>query len=98
MSTPRSSRRVRLLEPAPRPPVTAVERYAIAMLGRAGVMSWATLIDRLAGQVYADALRHGAWAVDIGVFGSALFVADVALELEAGNGVLWAIETPDEAR
>jgi hypothetical protein len=94
----RSARHVRLLESPARPPATAAEREAIATLRLAGTMPFLALVDRLAREAYGDALRGGAWAADIGLFGTALFVPEVARALEAGNGVLWAIETPGEVR
>ncbi len=92
------TRHVRLLESPARPPSTAAEREAIATLRRAGTMPFMALVDRLAQEAYGDALRGGAWAADIGLFGTALFVPEVARVLEAGKGVLWAIETPGEVR
>jgi len=41
-------------------------------------------------------LCKGAWVLDIGLFGSKLFVPDVIGEIEARNGTLWQIEKPGE--
>ena len=89
-----SAGRVRLLE-AGRPPMTPVERLAVSRLKREGAMPLPALAELVARDLYADALRHGAWVMDIGVFGRDAFVPDVARELEAANGILWEIETPD---
>ena len=91
-------RGVRLLEATPRPPATDIERLVVAALKRGGAMDFRALVDRVASDLYHDELRHGGWAVDIGVFGRNLFVSDVVREIEAGNGLLWRIEDPDLAR
>lgn len=93
-----SAGRVRLLEAAPRPPVTPVERLAVSTLRREGAMPLPALAQLVASDLYADALRHGAWVIDIGVFGRDIFAPDVARELKAANGILWEIETPDGGR
>lgn len=85
---------VRLVEAA-RPPVTPVEQLAVATLTRDGTMSFKRLVEQVALDLYREMLRSGGWAVDIGIFGTNLFVPDVARELEAGDGTLWRLETPE---
>lgn len=84
--------RVRLIESAPRPPSTLIERFATDILEREGGMSFKDLIKKVAREVYFDELRRGAALVDIGLFGLELFIPDVAREIEARDGELWKIE------
>jgi hypothetical protein len=78
--------------------MTPVERLAVSRLKREGAMPLPALAQLVARDLYADELRHGAWAVDIGMFDRDVFVPDVVRELEAANGILWEIETPDGGR
>lgn len=94
----RAVRRVRLAERATRPPATPVERLAVATLRREGALPIDRLVQQVASELYCEAVRNGAWIVDLGLFGSVLFVPDVARELEAGHGILWEIETGEGAR
>lgn len=55
---------------------------------------WLTVGER----ARAASLRSGGWAVDIGIFGTNLFVPHVTRELEAGDGALWRLETPERER
>jgi hypothetical protein len=41
--------------------------------------------------LYCAELRAGAWAVDVGLFGSGLFVAEARRAVETGAGELWQI-------
>lgn len=90
--------RVRLLEAGQRSPLTAVERLAVSALRHEGAMPLLLLAERVAQDLYRDALRHGAWVLDIGLFGRDIFVPDVVRELEAASGVLWEIESVEGAR
>jgi len=94
----RRDRNVRLVEPAPRLPLTPFERLVVATLTREGAMRFSTLVELVALDFYLDELRHGAWILDIGVFGSKLFIPEVARELKAGDGVLWEIKAEERAR
>jgi hypothetical protein len=49
------------------------------------------LAEQLAESLYRDELRYGGWAVDVGLLGSSVFVADALQELQAGDGDLWKI-------
>jgi hypothetical protein len=56
------------------------------------------LAEQLAESLYRDELRHGGWAVDLGLLGSNVFVADALQELQAGDGGLWTIIESDGRR
>ena len=86
---------IRLLK-ASRSPATTVERLSVEVLKREGRTSLAKLIERVAREVYFDEVRRGASALDIGLYGPDLFVAEVISELKAANGILWKIESPEE--
>ncbi len=94
----RRERNVRLVEPAPRLPLTPFERLVVETLTREGVLRFNTLVERIALDFYLDELRHGAWILDIGLFGSKLFIPEVARELKAGDGILWEIKAEERAR
>lgn len=85
-------RRVRLLEAPVRPPATPVERLARLAIASGGPLSLQVLVERVARELYLDEIRHGSWTVDIGFFGTGLFVPQVAREIQAAHGVLWHIE------
>jgi hypothetical protein len=82
---------VRLIEPLSRPFSTPIERLAISTL-KLGAVPLYLLVERVAADLYVEEIRNGAWVLDIGLFGSDLFVPDVAREIEAGNGTFWQIE------
>jgi hypothetical protein len=73
-------------------PSTYVERLAVAALKETGTQPLHRLVERVAAELYREELRHGATTLDIGLFGSRLFVPDVISELDARNGSLWRIE------
>lgn len=89
---PPGDRVVRLLEAPRRQPATVVERLAVSVLAPAGVAPLAGLAERVARDLYVDALKHGAWVMDIGALGEEVFAADVARALEAADGILWRID------
>ena len=82
---------VKLLE-ASRPPATPVERLAVEILRREGRTSIRKLVEHVARELYSAEVRNGAWALDIGLYGTELFVPDAVLELKSGDGILWKIE------
>jgi hypothetical protein len=90
-SSPRRNIVVRL-EPGSREPETPVEQLAVSMLASKGAMPLHTLAEGVAAELYREELRQGAQILDIGLFGSKLFVRDVIGEIEARNGILWQIE------
>ena len=83
---------VRLIEPSLRQPATATERLAVAALRQGSTTSLSSLVNHVAREIYNQEVANGAWALDIGIFGPDLFAPDVALELRAGNRILWDIE------
>ena len=86
--------RVRLVEHPARPPATAIERAILGVLSESGEAPSEILVTRVAAELYREEIRHGAWAVDLGLLGSRLFVPDVVRSLDRYNRVLWEI-VPD---
>jgi hypothetical protein len=80
------------LESGSREPVTPVEQLAVSLLASKGPMPLHTLAERVASELYRQELGKGAQVLDIGLFGSRLFLGDVIGEIEARNGTLWRIE------
>ena len=83
---------VRLIDPPRRLPESPIEQRLISTLGETGSVSFARLVDAVSADLYAEELRTGAGALDIGLFGSRLFNGDVIRELKAGDGILWKIK------
>jgi hypothetical protein len=79
-----------------RSPQTRVEHIAAAMLSHKDQIPLSELVEQLAETLYRDELRYGGWAVDVGLVGSSVFVADALQELRAGDGDLWKISEEDE--
>jgi hypothetical protein len=77
-------------------PATPVEQRLIAALKEAGPVSFATLVKRVAADLYAEELGKGAGVLDIGLFGDRLFSREVVRELKAGDGILWEIKQERE--
>lgn len=88
---------IKLLE-ASRPPATPVERLAVEILRREGRTSIRKLVEHVARELYSAEVRNGAWALDIGLYGTELFVPDAVSELKSGDGILWKIEEPGGER
>ena len=86
-----AAKSVRLLEPARRPPATPVEHQVAAWLEAESVIPFDELVQRVAAKLYAEELRHGAAALDIGLLGSRLFAGEIVAEVEAADGILWEI-------
>jgi len=82
---------VRLVDSPRRAPATPIEQRLISTLGETGSVSFARLVNAVSADLYAEELRTGAGALDIGLFGSRLFNGDVIRELKAGDGILWKI-------
>ena len=87
------SLRVRLIA-NPARPTTRIERASLAVLSESGEAPFDTLVTRVAAELYREEIRRGAWAVDLGLLGSRLFIPDVVRSLDRHNGVLWEI-VPD---
>ena len=79
------------LAPSPQEPKSPVERLTVAMLRREIAVSFHVLVNRVADQLYHEEIADGAWLIDLGLFGSALFVPDVSKEIHAGDGKFWEI-------
>ena len=90
-----TNRNVRLTN-SHRSPQTRVELIAAAMLSDKDLIPLSELAEQLAESLYRDELRYGGWAVDVGLLGSSMFVADALQELRAGDGDLWKIVEADE--
>ena len=83
--------KVRLLPWDSRRPATAAESTVVNLLARGEDLPLETLLALVAEALYREELRAGAWAVDAGLFGSSLFVAEARRAVEAGDGELWQI-------
>ena len=83
--------KVRLLQIANRRRATAAENVVVKALSCAEEMPLETLVALVAEALYHEELHAGAWAVDVGLFGSGLFVAEARRTLRAGDGELWNI-------
>ena len=69
-----------------------VERMAAAMLSDKEQIPLSELAEQLAESLYRDELRHGGWAVDVGLLGPNVFIADALQELQSGGGDLGKID------
>jgi hypothetical protein len=94
--TDKSNNIIVRLEQGSREPVTPVEQLTVSVLSSKGTMSLRTLAERVASELYHQELRNGAQVLDIGLFGSRLFLPDVISEIEARNGTLWRIENREK--
>jgi hypothetical protein len=83
---------VRLLTAPARHPQTQIERLLVDTLAVKGPMSRSALVSLAALALYREELANGGSLADLGFFGERLFVGDVTRALEAGRGVLWAVE------
>jgi hypothetical protein len=79
-------------------PQTRVEQIAVEMLIDKEQIPLSDLAEQLAEKLYRDELRHGGWAVDLGLLGSNMFFMEVLHELHNGNGGLWKIIESDGER
>jgi hypothetical protein len=95
-TTSRAKNALVRLEPCSRQPETPVERVTVSVLAGTGAMPLDRLVERVASELYREELHSGASVLDIGLFGSRLFVSDVIGEIEARNGTLWRIENLKE--
>ena len=86
-----SGSKVRLRQVSDRRRATAAESVVIDLLARVEELPLETLVERVAEALYHEELRAGAWAVDVGLFGSELFVPDARRVLAVGDGELWDI-------
>lgn len=75
---------------------TPLEGIAAAMLSRNQQIPLCELAEQLAESLYRDELRHGGWAVDVGLLGSSVFDAAALQQLQPGAGDLWKIVDSDD--
>ncbi|MBI4526952.1 MAG: hypothetical protein HY695_24410 [Deltaproteobacteria bacterium] len=68
-----------------------VEAFVVSLLNRRKDLPYSQVVLNVAEFLYREELRSGGWAVDIGLFGSSLWVADARRALEEGDGELWEI-------
>jgi hypothetical protein len=80
-----------LIKPALRSSATDVEAFVVTLLARKNGLPYRAAVFHVAEFLFHKELCAGAWAVDIGLFGSSLFGADARRELEGGKGELWEI-------
>jgi len=83
---------VRLIDSPHRLPATPIEQRLSSALKEAGPLPVALLVKRVAVELYSDELCKGAAVLDIGLLGDHIFNRDIIRELDAGNGILWAIK------
>jgi hypothetical protein len=83
---------MQLIDSPRRLPATPIEERLASALKEAGPISIASLVKRVAAELYSDELRKGAGVLDIGLIGDRLFNRDIIRELNAGNGILWEIK------
>jgi hypothetical protein len=83
---------VQLVDSPRRLPATPIEQRLSSALKETGPISLASLVKRVAAELYSDELRQGAGILDIGLIGDRLFNRDIVRELNAGNGILWEIK------
>jgi hypothetical protein len=86
--------RVRRLDAPLRSPTTPLERRVLAAIAIEGALPLDVLVDRIAGDLYRDELRHGGWVAEIGFVGRALFRSDVQRAIEGAAGILWTTDAP----
>jgi hypothetical protein len=83
---------VRPIDSPRRPPETVIEQRLMSRLKETGTVSVSRLVNAVAADLYDDELHNGAGVLDLGLFGSRLFSADIIQELKAADGILWEIE------
>jgi hypothetical protein len=88
---------VRLIDSPRRLPETSIEQRLAFALKETGPISVASLVKRVASELYSDELRKGAGVLDIGLIGERLFNRDIIRELKTGNGILWEMKQQRES-
>ncbi len=69
------------------------ERMVCQVLSEKGSLSAAELVRQVAEKMYSDELRHGAWVVDIGILGPAVFEPEAQELLEPMLGRCIEVES-----
>ena len=88
---------VRLIESPRRVTTTPIEQRLVSVLKEAGPVTVASLVKRVAAELYSDELRTGGGFLDIGLIGDRLFNRDIVRELNEGSGMLWEITQERES-
>jgi hypothetical protein len=79
-----------LLDRPSRAPESTVELLATSILHKQGSLPLQRFIERVADELFLQEFGS-AWALDIGVPASTVFLAEVAEAIAAGHGCLWKI-------
>jgi hypothetical protein len=79
-------------------PATPIEQRLSSALKETGPIALASLVKRVAAELYSDELRKGAGVLDIGLIGDRLFNRDIIRELNAGNGILWEVKQQQKSQ
>jgi hypothetical protein len=61
------------------------------LLSQQRALAFEMAVASVAESLYRDELRAGGWMIDLGLFGSRLFVDDARRLLWSGDGELWEI-------
>jgi hypothetical protein len=72
-----------------------VDSIAVSSLPEREQMPVSELAEHLAEKLYRDELRHGGWAVDLGLLGPNVFVAEALQALRVCNGDVRKIDGSD---
>lgn len=95
---PEQDSAVHLIERPARAPSNQLEHLIVSILRTKGAVPFDSLVKQAAAELYREEMRNGAGVLDIGLFGSSLFSAEVAGEVKARDGELWQIDKPAELR
>ena len=87
----RSRRRGSIMKVPLRNSHTDVESFVVALLTKEKELAYEELLSRVAEFLYRKELRAGAWAVDIGLFGSSLFIPEAERILREAKDELWEL-------
>jgi hypothetical protein len=83
---------IRVMTSPRRAAATEAELFVAGLLHSRNNRSYPEVISALADFIYSKELKKGAWVLDVGLFGSSLFVSEACQELESGKGILWEID------
>jgi hypothetical protein len=73
-------------------PTTLVDRQIVAVLEQETPIPLHLLVQRVADELYREELDDGAWVLELGMFGSTLFIPEVFNAIKSGDGIFWQIE------
>ena len=83
--------RVSRLEVPKRRAATEGEIAIIELLATQSELALGQAVDVVAEALFREESRAGAWAVDLGLFGSTLFQSEARRILQNGDGELWRV-------